>query len=112
MVGRGDQMERLLENLTRSYSGEPKFIPIVGMGGIGKTTLAKEVYNDKSILSRFDVPAWATVSQQHNVKNILLSLLHSTVKMDDMVKMKGEAELEDMLQKSLKGKQCETTLSK
>ncbi|PHT73800.1 hypothetical protein T459_24585 [Capsicum annuum] len=40
----------------------------------------------------------------HNIKEILLSLLQSTIKMDDTVKTKGEAELEDMLQKSLKRK--------
>ncbi|PHU10949.1 hypothetical protein BC332_17879 [Capsicum chinense] len=104
MVGRDDQKERLLENLTGNYSGEPKVIPIVGMGGIGKTTLVKEVYNHESILHRFDVRAWATVSQQHNIKEILLSLLQSTIKMDDVIKTKGEAELADMLQKSLKRK--------
>ncbi|PHU11003.1 hypothetical protein BC332_17933 [Capsicum chinense] len=104
MVGRDDQKEHLLEDLTGSYSGEPKVIPIVGMGGIGKTTLAKEVYNHGSMLRRFDVRAWATVSQQHNIKEILLSLLQSTIKMDDMVKTKGEAELADLLQKSLKRK--------
>ncbi|PHU08342.1 hypothetical protein BC332_24831 [Capsicum chinense] len=32
MVGRDDQKERLLEDLIGSYSGEPKVIPIVGMG--------------------------------------------------------------------------------
>ncbi|PHU08052.1 hypothetical protein BC332_24541 [Capsicum chinense] len=102
MVGRDDQKERLLEDLKGSYSGEPKVIPIVRMGGIGKTTIAKEVYNHESILRCFDVRSWATVSQQHNIKEILLSLLQST--MDDTVKTKGEAELADMLQKSFKRK--------
>ncbi|KAM3321307.1 hypothetical protein P3S67_008509 [Capsicum chacoense] len=36
MVGRDDQRKWLVEALTRSYSGEPKVIPNVGMGGIGK----------------------------------------------------------------------------
>ncbi|KAM3383119.1 hypothetical protein P3S68_008694 [Capsicum galapagoense] len=104
MVGHDDQRKRLVEDLTRSYSSEPKVIPIVGMGGIGKTTLANEVYNNESILRHFYVRAWATVSQQQNIKKILLSLLQSTIKMDDTVKTKGEAELPYMLQKSLKRK--------
>ncbi|PHT51580.1 hypothetical protein CQW23_06042 [Capsicum baccatum] len=104
MVGRDDQKEHLLEDLTTSYSGEPKVIPIVGMGDIGKKTLAKEFYIYGSILCRFDVHAKATLSQQHNIKKILLSLLQSTIEMDDTVKMKGEVELANMLQKSLKRK--------
>ncbi|PHU08341.1 hypothetical protein BC332_24830 [Capsicum chinense] len=100
MVGRDDQRERLVEHLTRSYSGEPKVIPIVGMGGIGKTTLVNEVYNDACICSHFDVCAWATISQQHNIKEILLSLLRSTK--SDTFDMNDEAELANMMQKSLK----------
>ncbi|PHT73688.1 hypothetical protein T459_24473 [Capsicum annuum] len=102
MVGRDDQRKWLVEDLTRSYSSKPKVIPIVGMGGIGKTTLANEVYNDACIHSHFDVCAWATVSQQQNVKEILLSLLRSTK--SDTFDMNDEAKLADRLQKSLKGK--------
>ncbi|PHT52562.1 hypothetical protein CQW23_07024 [Capsicum baccatum] len=102
MVGRDDHRKRLVEDLTRSYSGEPKVIPIVGMGGIGKTTLANEVYNNACIRSHFDVCAWATVSQQHNVKEIFFSLLRSTK--GGTFDMNDEAELANMLQRSLKGK--------
>ncbi|KAM3321282.1 hypothetical protein P3S67_008484 [Capsicum chacoense] len=102
MVARDDQRKRLVEDLTISYSGEPKVVPIVGMGGIGKTTLANVVYNDACIRSHFDVCAWATVSQQHNVKKILLSLLRYTK--GGTIDMNDEAELASMLQKSLKGK--------
>ncbi|PHT73637.1 hypothetical protein T459_24422 [Capsicum annuum] len=65
-----------------------------------KTTLANEVYNDACIRSHFDVCAWSTISQQHNVKEILLSLLRSTK--SDSFDMNDEAELANMLQKSLK----------
>ncbi|KAM3383353.1 hypothetical protein P3S68_008928 [Capsicum galapagoense] len=40
----------------------------------------------------------------HNIKEILQTLLKSTIKMDDTVKTEVEAELADMLQKSLKRK--------
>ncbi|KAM3320869.1 putative late blight resistance protein R1B-17 [Capsicum chacoense] len=75
---------------------------LIVMGGIGKTTLEKEVYNDVSIRIHFDVHSWASVSQQHDVKEILLSLLRCTK--GDKFYLYSKAELEDMLQKSLKGK--------
>ncbi|KAM3321075.1 hypothetical protein P3S67_008277 [Capsicum chacoense] len=90
--------------MTIDFSVEPKVIPIVRMGGIGKTTLVKEVYNNKSVLHHFDVHAWATVSQQHNRKEVLLGLLRSMIKVDETIETRGEAELADMLQKSLKRK--------
>ncbi|KAM3320867.1 hypothetical protein P3S67_008069 [Capsicum chacoense] len=102
MVGRDDQRKWLVEHLTRSYSSEPKVIVTVGVGGIGKTTLANEVYNDVCIRSNFDVCAWATVSQLLNVKEISLSLLRFTK--GGTFDMNYEAELANMLQKSLKAK--------
>ncbi|KAH0710170.1 hypothetical protein KY290_011491 [Solanum tuberosum] len=65
------------------------------LNGIGKTTLAKEVSNDAFIRSHFDVRAWATISQEHNVKDILVSLLHSTKEKDDTVNTEDESKLAD-----------------
>ncbi|KAL2464841.1 Disease resistance protein RPP13 [Abeliophyllum distichum] len=58
-------------------SSELEIVSIVGMGGIGKTTLAKQVYHRSFIVHHFDTRAWATLSHNYNVQEILLSLLNS-----------------------------------
>eukprot|EP01018_Ginkgo_biloba_P006688 Gb_18202 [translate_table: standard] len=42
-------------------------IGVYGMGGIGKTSLLKNIYNNQEVRKFFDVVIWATVSQNVNV---------------------------------------------
>ncbi|KAH6808672.1 hypothetical protein C2S51_026455 [Perilla frutescens var. frutescens] len=74
VVGVDQDLLQLKDRLTQRKN-KLEIIPIVGMGGIGKTTLAQKLYDDLLIVSHFDVRAWTTISQDYNVRAILLGLL-------------------------------------
>ncbi|KAH0774349.1 hypothetical protein KY290_011486 [Solanum tuberosum] len=96
MVGHENEFEMMLNQLAGGER-ELEVVSIVGMGGIGKTTLATKLYSDPRIMSHFDILAKATVSQEYCVRNVLLALLASTSD-------KPDDQLADQLQKLLKGK--------
>ncbi|KAL0418018.1 UNVERIFIED_CONTAM: putative disease resistance protein [Sesamum radiatum] len=74
MVGFDHRLVRIIDELTRDES-DLKILPIVGMGGIGKTTLARNVFDHAHILQSFDIRIWFTISQEYSVQEILLGLL-------------------------------------
>ncbi|XP_051150505.1 putative late blight resistance protein homolog R1B-16 [Andrographis paniculata] len=73
LVGFEDERIKVVNNLTRGVSRRA-VIPLIGMGGSGKTTLAKTIYNDKDIAQHFDIRAWVTVSQDYNTEKILQAI--------------------------------------
>ncbi|RCV10002.1 hypothetical protein SETIT_2G076700v2 [Setaria italica] len=65
---------KVLEKLEASKSG-PRVISIVGMGGLGKTTLTKKVYDSKELGDMFDTRAWIAVSQSFDPKELLKEMI-------------------------------------
>ncbi|GJV90146.1 CC-NBS-LRR resistance protein [Tanacetum coccineum] len=78
IVGREKDELHIVELLTVSRKEEKlKIIPVVGMGGIGKTTLAKLVYNNPKIQRHFDVKVWLCVSVKVNFNRLLEMIYES-----------------------------------
>ncbi|CAJ2638788.1 unnamed protein product [Trifolium pratense] len=52
-------------------------ISIVGMGWLGKTTLAKLLYNEREVKEKFDLKGWAHISKDFDVVTVTKTILES-----------------------------------
>ncbi|XP_044962080.1 putative disease resistance RPP13-like protein 1 [Hordeum vulgare subsp. vulgare] len=64
----------LVEKLTKDNDGI-MVLAIVGVGGIGKTTLAKKVFNDEEIQHKFEKKMWLSVTQDFSEVELLRSAI-------------------------------------
>ncbi|TYH47163.1 hypothetical protein ES332_D11G392000v1 [Gossypium tomentosum] len=76
-VGRQKEKTEMIEFLKGDNSNGVSVLSIVGMGGMGKTTLAQLVYNDATINESFDLKAWVCVSDNFDAIAITKAILQS-----------------------------------
>ncbi|XP_019183861.1 PREDICTED: putative late blight resistance protein homolog R1A-3 isoform X3 [Ipomoea nil] len=102
MVGQTKEFEEFKEKLLSS--NKPlQVMSLVGMGGIGKTTFARKLANDSAVKRHFDCCGWATMSQEHTKRQVLLQLCRSVMPMHDDINTMKDDELAEQLRKSLLG---------
>ncbi|KAL6338398.1 hypothetical protein AAG906_020482 [Vitis piasezkii] len=77
--GRDDEKEVIIEMLLKDEGGESNFgvIPIVGIGGMGKTTLAQLIYRDDEIVKHFEPTVWVCVSDESDVEKLTKIILNA-----------------------------------
>ncbi|XP_057801533.1 putative late blight resistance protein homolog R1B-23 [Salvia miltiorrhiza] len=102
MVGFDDVQLQLLDRLTGGNRNR-QIIPITGMGGIGKTTLARHIFEHTLVKQHFDIRGWTTISQTYNVRETLREVLHQ-VSEDSRNDLSDENELGENLYKYLYGR--------
>ncbi|GER45361.1 disease resistance protein RPS2 [Striga asiatica] len=104
VYGRDEDKEKVIRKLLANEddNDDISVIPIVGMGGIGKTTLAQIVYNDRSVKDSFHVRAWVCVTEEFDVITITKTVYES------VTGLSSQSRDLDTLQVSLKDRLAKT----
>ncbi|XP_078159177.1 putative disease resistance RPP13-like protein 1 [Carex rostrata] len=77
IFGREEEKEKIISLLNPSDGPDFMVLPIVGMGGFGKTTLAQLVYNSSRICRLFNKRCWVSVSEDFDLVRLTKAIVES-----------------------------------
>ncbi|KAL0410458.1 UNVERIFIED_CONTAM: putative disease resistance protein RGA3 [Sesamum latifolium] len=92
-LGRENDVSDIVTMLVRPNDEVISVVPIVGMGGLGKTSLARSIFKDQKIIQHFDERIWICVSENFDKTKLLKRILEILTKGDVQVERQ-----EDILQ--------------
>ncbi|KAG6632394.1 disease resistance protein RGA2-like [Carya illinoinensis] len=101
VTGREDDKKEIIERLISDFENVG-ILPITGIGGLGKTTLAQFIFNDEEIDKHFQLKMWACVSESFEVEKVVGKILESVTKKKPEIA--GMDTLVHNLQKAIGGK--------
>ncbi|CAI0453378.1 unnamed protein product [Linum tenue] len=109
VYGRENDVEAIVHSLlsnvtTGGSNGDVGLIPIVGMGGIGKTTIAQLLYKDSRVQKWFEQRAWVCVSAEFDVYKVSKDILEEVCG-----RSSGSTTLNQLqlgLEKAFEGQRC------
>uniref|UniRef100_A0A7N2LCE7 Uncharacterized protein n=1 Tax=Quercus lobata TaxID=97700 RepID=A0A7N2LCE7_QUELO len=91
VIGRDDDKNAIIKLLLEPNNDENvSVIAIVGIGGLGKTTLAQNVYNHEKVNAHFELKIWVWVSDVFKVTTIAEKLINGIDKDDSMELMRNK----------------------
>ncbi|CDP00758.1 unnamed protein product [Coffea canephora] len=101
VLGFNDEADAVI-NLLKRGSNELSVVSIVGMPGVGKTTLARIAYNDPSVQLHFHKLAWCPVSETYRSRDLLLDIVNCITSVEDVdLYDMSDEDLTDLIRKSL-----------
>ncbi|XP_073064636.1 putative late blight resistance protein homolog R1A-10 [Primulina eburnea] len=100
IVGLEDETDTIIKYLTEE-SKQLDVISIIGMPGLGKTTLAGKIFRDQRIQFEFPTRIWVYVSQEFRKRDVFLSILSNFTRITDDMYLKSDQDITKLLRMNL-----------